>query len=178
MSILSKTRAYLSGPMENTDGTEWRNKVKKELSAQEIRFFDPYDKPFITSLPEDASIRQELIASRSEGDLDSVAEYMKPVRSDDLRLCDICDFAIVLVHPTIASYGTAEELTTLNRMKKPIFVAVAGGRNLCPLWVLGMLKPKYIYSSIEDIISMLKRIDSGDIPIDSDRWRLLHPDYR
>jgi hypothetical protein len=53
-----------------------------------------------------------------------------------------------------------------------------GGKNKTPLWMMGMLPHHYIYDSIEDIIVMIKDIDSGRKEIDSDRWRLLKEELR
>lgn len=179
--VLYRTRCYLSGHMEYADGRGWREDVKTQLADTKIIFLDPYHKPFATSFPEDEGTRKGLASRRESGtieDYEFLNEYFREVRSDDLRLCDIADFAIVHIIPSIASWGTAEELTTLNRMKKPIFVSIEGGKNKCPLWILGMLNHKYIYNNVGEVISMLRRIDNREINIDSKRWRLLNPEIR
>jgi hypothetical protein len=43
---------------------------------------------------------------------------------------------------------------------------------------MGQLKHKYIYDSIEDALTMVKKIDSGEVIIDSPTWRLLKKEYR
>lgn len=164
--------------MEYADGRGWRDYVKKELASTEIVFLDPYHKPFSTSLPEDDAARSRLKEAREKGDFAFLNTYMKQVRSDDLRLCDIGDFTITHITPEIASWGTAEELTTFNRMKKPIFLSVEGGKKKCPLWIFGMIPHNYIYNSVDEVITMLKKIDNREILIDSTRWRLLHPEIR
>ncbi len=179
--ILTRTRSYLSGHMEFADGRAWREDVKRELADTGIIFLDPYHKPFANSLPEDDASRKMLQLRKESGtpeDFDFLNTYFRQVRSDDLRLCDIADFAIVHIIPHIASWGTAEELTTLNRMKKPIFLSVEGGRTKCPLWILGMLKHNYIYNNVDEVIAMLRRIHKQEIKIDSTRWRLLNPEIR
>lgn len=177
--MLYRTRCYLSGSMEYTsDGRTWRTKVKEELKSTGVLFFDPYDKPFVTSLPEDEAIREEMKKARAEGNLEYVADYFRHVRADDLRLCDVSDFGIIHIEPKVSTWGTAEEFVTLNRMKKPIFMAVEGGRNNCPLWVLGTIPPKYIYNSVDEIIDVVNGINNRTIEIDSSRWRLLKPELR
>ena len=179
--LLRKTRCYLSGHMEYANGQPWREKVKDELSDTGIIFLDPYHKPFATSLPEDDEIREDLKVRRSRGtpeDYKYLGEYMRHVRSDDLRLCDIADFAIVHIIPEVASWGTAEELTTLNRMKKPIFLSVHGGKNKCPLWIFGMLKHSYIYNNVDEVIEMITKINNKQVEIDSSKWRLLNQEIR
>jgi hypothetical protein len=63
-------------------------------------------------------------------------------------------------------------------MKKPIFLSVEGGKKKCPLWILGMIPHKYIYNSVEEIVDMIRKIDGEKVKVDSDRWRLLKPEYR
>ncbi len=179
--LLYKTRCYLSGHMEYADGRRWREDVKTNLADLNIIFLDPYHKPFATSLPEDEAVRKQLALEKEKGTEESfeyLNKYMRHIRSDDLRLCDMADFAIVHIIPQIASWGTAEELTTLNRMKKPVFLSVDGGKKKCPLWIFGMLKHNYIYNSLEEVENMIKKIDNEEIKIDSTRWRLLNQEIR
>ena len=60
----------------------------------------------------------------------------------------------------------------VNLQKKPVFLSV-GDKKKCPLWIMGMLPHKYIYNNVEEILEMVKKIDSGEVFIDSDRWRIL-----
>ena len=53
-----------------------------------------------------------------------------------------------------------------------------GGKHETPLWMMGMLPNHYIYDSIEEVVDMVKKIDSGEKKIDSDRWRLLRKELR
>jgi hypothetical protein len=177
-NFLKKTRVYLIGHMEYTDGRGWRNDVKDELTPRGITVFDPYEKPFLNEIKEDEDARNDLKSWMRFGEYDKVTERMHEVRSDDLRLCDISDFFIAKIQPSIASWGSAEELTTANRMKKPIFLVVEGGKEKCPLWLMGMLKHKYIYNSVEEALDIIKKIDDGIIVPDSTRWRLLKPSFR
>ena len=109
---------------------------------------------------------------------DRVTEIMKTVRSYDLNLVDRSDFIIAHLVPDVASWGSAEEIVTAVRMKKPVFVSMEGGKSKTPLWMLGMFPHKYIYNSRDEIVEMLYAIDSGNKEIDSDRWRLLQKKYR
>ena len=103
---------------------------------------------------------------------------MKEIRIYDLNLVDRSDFIIAHIIPDVASWGSAEELVTANRAKKPIFLSIEGGKSKCPLWILGMIPHRYIYNSLEEIILTLKMIDIGELSIDSNRWRLLREEYR
>lgn len=176
--FLSGTRAYLCGHMEFKDGQDWRRQVERNLSYLGITFFNPYRKPFLHNIPEDNKARADLKRWMVSGDFDKVSERMREIRSYDLRLCDISDFVIVHIHPEIASWGSAEEIVTVVRMKKPIFMVVEGGKSKTPLWLLGMFPHKYVYDSVPEVIEVIKQIDSGKIKLSSERWRLLKPEYR
>ena len=103
---------------------------------------------------------------------------MRLVRSYDLNLVDRSDFIIAHLLPEVASWGSAEELVTAVRMKKPIFISMEGGKSQTPLWIMGMLPHHYIYDSVDDVLSMIHQINDGNKAIDSDRWRLLREDLR
>jgi len=178
-NILKGTRCYLVGHMEYSDGQGWRDRIEEEVgNKMGVTCFNPYKKPFVNQRPEDISTRKWLAENMQAGNLQIVHEHMKQVRADDLRLCDISDFFICHIIPKVASWGSAEEISTANRMKKPIFIAVEGGVQQTPLWLLGKLKPHYFYNNIEEIIDMLGKINRGEKEIDSDRWRLLREEFR
>lgn len=176
--ILARTRCYTIGHMEYKDGQAWRKKVESELGCRGITFFNPYEKPFLNDVPENVAARKRLSQWMKNGEYDLVAEQMRAIRCYDLRLVDLSDFLIAYIDPTVVTYGTIEELTTAVREKKPLFVCVEGGKKKCPLWILGMIPPKYVYNSIDEAIEILKGIDSGTIELSSDKWKLLKPEYR
>lgn len=178
MNFLSKTKTYLVGHMQYVSGRNWREEVTEQLSPLNITCFDPYKKPFIKDVEEDEASRQEMETWMKTKQYDRVTERMKRVRAYDLNLVDRSDFIIAHLFPEVASWGSAEEITLAVREKKPIFVSMEGGKAKTPLWMLGMLPHKYIYNSLDEIIEMLYAIDSGNKPIDSDRWRLLKQEYR
>ncbi len=179
MNLLKNTRVYTIGAMENDPaGANWRAEVTQRLGRLSIKVFDPYHKPFVNEVKEDEEARIMLKDWMANGEFDKVHARMKEVRSDDLRLCDVSDFFIARVNPKVASWGSAEELYTANRMKKPLFIVVDGGRRVTPLWLMGMLPDHYFYDTMDEALSMIERIDSGEKQIDSSRWRLLWEEYR
>ena len=175
---LFRTRCYLVGHMQYVDGQDWRDSVEKELKPLGIRIFNPYKKPFVKDVEEDEKTREKMLTAMENGWYNDVAKRMKRVRSYDLNLVDRSDFIVAHLLPDVASWGSAEELVTAVRMKKPIFISMEGGKEKTPLWMLGMIPHHYIYDSIEDVVNMIKDIDSGDKEIDSDRWRLLKKELR
>jgi hypothetical protein len=177
-NLLRKTRCYTVGTMQYADGRAWREIVTARFSNMGITTFDPYHKPFINEIKEDEAARAALKVQMENGEFDKVADRMRKVRSDDLRLCDVSDFAFVNIIPKVASWGSAEELVTFVRMKKPIFVVVEGGVKNTPLWIMGMLPYKYFYNTVEEALGMIEAIDKGLVETDSERWRLLKHEYR
>lgn len=164
--------------MQYLNGRNWRKEVTKELSKLNILCFNPYDKPFVKDVDESENSRTEMDFLLKNKKYDVLSEKLKTIRSYDLNLVDRSDFIIAHLVPEVASWGSAEEIVTAVRMKKPIFISIEGGKVKTPLWMFGMIPHKYIYNSIEEVINMINSIDSGDKPIDSDRWRLLKKEYR
>ena len=164
--------------MQYLSGRDWREEVTEKLTPLSITCFDPYKKPFIKDVAEDEASRQDKETWMKTKQYDRVTDKMKTVRAYDLNLVDRSDFIIAHLVPDVASWGSAEEIVTAVRMKKPIFISMEGGKAKTPLWMLGMLPHKYIYNSLDEGIEMLYAIDNEDKPIDSDRWRLLRKEYR
>jgi hypothetical protein len=178
MNNLYRTRCYLVGHMQYVSGRNWREYVEHELKPVGIKLFNPYKKPFVKDVEEDEETRKSIESKMAAAKYDDVTERMKRIRSYDLNLVDRSDFIIAHLIPEVASWGSAEEIVTAVRMKKPVFVSMEGGKKKTPLWMMGMFPHKYIYNSIEDLVAMLKKIDSGEKMIDSDRWRLLRKELR
>jgi hypothetical protein len=63
-------------------------------------------------------------------------------------------------------------------MKKPVFISMEGGKCNTPLWVMGWKIDNFIYDSIDEVLDVVKKIDSGEKEIDSKRWRLLKKELR
>ncbi len=177
-NLLYRTRCYLVGHMEYANGEDWRKIVERKLSRLGIITFNPYKKPFVKDLEEGDNFRRRMKEEMIRGNFDEVCRKMRQIRIYDLNLVDRSDFIIAHIIPNVASWGSAEELVTAVRMKKPTFISVEGGKKNTPLWLLGMFPHKYFYDSVEDVISMVSKVDSGEKTIDSDRWRLLSKEMR
>ena len=177
-NILYKTRTYLVGHMQYASGRDWRGHVEEELAPLGIQIFNPYKKPFVKDVNEDEDTRLSISHCMEHGYFNDVAERMKLIRSYDLNLVDRSDFIVAHLLPEVASWGSAEEIVTAVRMKKPMFISMEGGKRKTPLWMMGMLPHHYICDSIEEVVDMVKQIDNGEKKIDSDRWRLLRKELR
>lgn len=177
-NLLQKTKTYLVGHMQYVNGRDWRKEASKRLEKLGVTVFNPYDKPFLKDVDEDEAVRKEMLEMMDKGYYDEATKRMRTVRSYDLNLVDRSDFIIAHLIPDVASWGSAEEIVTAVRMKKPIFVSMEGGKKKTPLWMLAMFPHKYIYDSMEEVLDMIEMIDQGNKEIDSDRWRLLKKEYR
>lgn len=176
--LLYRTRTYLAGNLEfSSETTNWRTQVKQELEPLGIICFDPMQGNFINDQDESDEYRNKIISQRESGNWEEVQNFMKGVIEKDLRLIDIVDFVIFKFEFDKPTYGTTHELIMAQAEKKPIFV-VADDKRKVPLWLVGLLPEKYIYDSIESVISTVKLINSGEKPIDSRRWHLLKEKYR
>jgi len=178
MNILKNTKVYLAGNMEYTDDSvNWRAYVASELNNLDIKVLSPLDTIFINQNSETDEDRERLKTARENGQFEIVSEYMKGVIQKDLRLIDLCDYVIVNLEVKKPTFGTMHEIVIATQQKKPIFLSV-GDKTKCPLWLLGLLKPNYIYNNVDEILDMIHQIDSGKKEIDISRWRLLIPEYR
>ena len=178
LRVLNKTRTYLVGHMQYASGRDWREYVEGELEPLGVRIFNPYKKPFVKDVEEDEDTRLSLDHCQKHGYFNDVAERMSLVRSYDLNLVDRSAFIIAHLLPEVASWGSAEELVTAVRMKKPIFISMEGGKSKTPLWMMGMLPHHYIYNDVDEVLEMIHQINDGKKSIDSDRWRLLRKELR
>ena len=147
---LWRTRTYLVGHMQYASGQEWREYVQDELEKMNVVVYNPYKKPFVKDVDED----------------------------EVARLKTQKNMLVAHLIPDVASWGSAEELVTAIRMKKPVFLSIEGGKKKTPLWIMGMLPHKYIYNNVTEIVDKLKNIDSGKKAIDNERWRLLKKELR
>lgn len=176
--ILYKTKTYLVGAMEFKNGEDWRNKVTCELNKMGIVCMNPYHKPFMHGFDESDEYRQKLLNLRETGQYDELAKHCKSFRIYDLNLVDRSDFIIFYYDSDIPTIGSFEEFFWSNRLKKPVFVIVEQGKSRAPLWLYGTIPHRYIYNSIDEVIEQIKKINSGEIEINHDRWRLLKEIYR
>lgn len=177
-NLLCGCRVYTVGHMQYANGESWRLKIATEFDKLGIIVFDPYKKPFVEKIEEGEDTKSKLQHLLDTEQYGEAQRIMRKIRSYDLNLVDRSDFIVSHIIPNVASWGSAEELVTAVRMKKPTFISIEGGKKKCPFWLLGMFPDKYIYNSVDEIIEMVKKIDNGQKEMDSDRWRLLDKKYR
>ena len=177
-NLLNKTHCVCIGNIQQGDGRSFREYISKKLKEMGIIMWNHYKKPFITEFDESEEAIKYRIELLNNEEYDKVIEF-SPIRSYDLALMDKSDFIIFVYDPDVFTCGSWEEFFTANRIKRPIFFVNIKGKKHTPLWVFWTLKNHhYIYSSIEECLEMIKKINSGEIPLDSDRWRLMAEEYR
>lgn len=177
-NILKGAKTYLVGAMQYSNGRAWREEISEKLDAMGIVCFDPYKKPFVVEVQETEKTHAEIEELIQKGEYDEVARIFKRIRSYDLALVDKADFLIAYIDPEILTVGSWEEIFWSNRLKRAIFLIIEGGKNKCPYWLFGTIPHKYIYNSLDEVVEVLQKIDSGEKTIDNDRWRLLRPEFR
>lgn len=180
-NVLYRTKTYTVGAMEYADGSNWRKTVEDVLNPRGIIVFNPYKNPFDSKPDETPDIRKVMrgkMLEKGYENYEEVTKWAKGVRRYDLNLVDRSDFIIAYIIPDIASWGTAEELSAMVHGRKPMFIVMQGGKKNTPLWLMGELKHKYIYDSIDEALQMVINIDDGKVKIDSPSWRLLKKEYR
>ena len=177
-NVLQKTKCVCIGHMQYADGQKIREDISKKLGVMGIEMWNHYKKPFITNFDESPEMQSQLKRWLENGEFDRVIDY-SPIRIYDLALIDKSDFVIFIYDPDVVTCGSWEEFFTANRIKRPIFFVNIKGKKRTPLWVFWTLKNHhYIYNSIDECLETIEKINSGSIPLDSDRWRLLQIEHR
>jgi hypothetical protein len=177
MNLLRGQRTYLFGQMEYMDGSKWRDNVEAEFKKMGIIVFNPYKKPFIDGTQEDNEARAQLKQMRKEGRWEEIAHHMKKVKREDFRQVEASDFLFGYINMAYQTVGSWDEIFYAEEMEKPIFLIIEGGLPQTPLWLFGRIPIKYIYSSIEDAVQVVKNVNDGTKKIDSERWRIFKPEY-
>jgi hypothetical protein len=85
-------------------------------------------------------------------------------------MCDKADFAICYIDTDIHACGTYEELSWLNRSKKPVIIFCKQGKTGIPDWLFGTLPHQMFFDNIDQVITYLNGIDQGLDTRDFNRW--------
>lgn len=177
MNRLFYNRVYLSGPIDNAEdfGTGWRNQIKEQLRDLDLIFLDPCVKPMQAGYAcEDLENHQRRLEQKKRGDFETISREMRLIRCIDLRLADLCDFAVVHLDKNVYSTGTHEEIALLNRRKVPILVHMEQGKAALPDWYWGTLPHQHVFSTWDELSAYVRHVASDPPPIDTyNRWRFL-----
>lgn len=175
MGRLDKATFYLSGAIESAAdaGVGWRVTFRNlvEKSGLDIKIIDPTRKPGESAeqVAENKALQEAL---QREGRFEELRRFVHDFRHKDLRFVDISDATVVYVTPSIAQWGTANEVYEAERQHKPIFTVCEGGLRSMPRWLFDVVDTGEVYGTVEEVVSRLAQIDQQDQPLDP-RWVLV-----
>lgn len=180
MGKLDEATAYLSGSMEFAadHGVGWRRnfiKLSNEAGLN-IHYIDPTNKPGGKNIKvgEDKGVQEGL---QQAGRFQELREYVADYRRYDLRFVDISDLFIVSITPTIAQWGTANELYEAERQHKPRFAMISGGMSRLPRWLFDVFDDNEIFEDEKAVIDHLLKLNDGSLPMDK-KWVLVRKEIR
>lgn len=181
-NLLKGCHYYTGGPFEynnDSNASGWRRQVDEELAKIGCKHLDPMGGMFMDDNGETDVVRADMRQELKNGNWDKVVNYFSNVIYRDARAIDLSSFVIFNWHNwKIPTFGTHTELYISTVQRKPIFI-ICEDIDEVPFWILGLIKKKqYFYDSVESCIDMIKKIDSGEVEIDSKRWKILREDLR
>lgn len=185
MNLLRNTKAYLIGPIEQSnDPVGWRKRITHSLNEMGVKVYDPMVKPdWAPPLASEANKNQFLkimndVLDRhiTESDVNHY-EAFNWIRDVDLRYVHSSDF-IVCYLPKIFSMGSGEELTIAATAKKPILIWSDG--DLVPSsWLCSMLCQTsdsitdVFFKNEKSVIEYLQLVDRNEVAVDPMKWIFL-----
>lgn len=176
---LSKTKCYLIGAIEyDSSASLWRDEIKNQLHDLNILFLDPTDKPFVEKINEDDVFKANLKKYRERGNHKQLHRIMSQIRREDLSLVDKSDFTIHYLDLDKITCGSWEEWFLSIKIKRPSFLVCKQGISKIPLWCYGCVDSGYFFDNFNDLYELIRGLDSGIIPLDLKRWKLLAPEFR
>jgi hypothetical protein len=180
MGKLKEAICYLSGPIDKAKdlGKGWRIEFIEKAGHLGMKIIDPCNKPasFVHEVTGDVRTVSKM---REEGKWEELQKFVKKFRREDLRFTDVSDFLVVYIDPDVPSYGTLDELFTAEDQKKPLLCIVKGGISCLPTWLFGVFRLEEVFSTVDECIEHLNKVDSGKINIEEDRrWVLFRKELR
>lgn len=174
MENLKYAICYLIGGIDRQpdNGAGWRERVKKDFADFGMCFIDPLNKPVNIGLEDDdARDRRKLL--KSIGEYDEFSRLMKEIRTIDLLFTDKADMAICYIDVEYHMCGTYEEITSLNRSKRPILIVCKQGKQNVPDWLFGMLPHQFFFDDFSQLRSYLTFVNEAVKPLHK-RWKFLN----
>lgn len=173
MNRLKNSITYLAGSIDCCPnlGADWREYITPHLQELGVKVINPLNKPIVGfNFEGDMECRLGRKQWKTDGEYDRLSNYMKKIRSDDLRCVDKSDFLIVYLDMNIIFAGTSEEISLANRQKKPILIVCKQGKEHIPDWFYGMIPHELFFSTFDECIEYLNHINC-DLDIDDlNRW--------
>lgn len=165
------TKTYLVGAMDRVldGGKSWRNKITPSLESFGIKIINPCEKT-VHGIKEDDETRWWIDYYKETKQYSKIREKFSIIRNADLRCVDISDFIIAHIDLNVHACGTYEEIVTANRQKKPVLIWCEQGKNKAPNWLFFMLPHEHIFSSYDELMTYLSKIDKCEDLRNLSRW--------
>lgn len=164
MSFLQDKRVYLSGPIENGDGSNWRDEPTKILTERfKINIFDPFKDPKQQWLP-------ALKEARENEDYDEIQKIARSFVRKDLCMVDRSDFLIAYLPHKVSTTGTHHEIINSVNAKKPTLLVCPQGKQYAPLWYFGFISHEVVFGSWEALYEYLEKVNQGEYKGKNHRW--------
>lgn len=171
---LKNMRTYLVGAMDRVPdgGVGWRNKITPHLESMNISVLNPCSK-IMSGIKENDETRWWIEYYKETEQYQKIRDIYSNIRNADLRCVDISDFLICHVDMNVHMCGSYEEIVTANRQKKPILVWCEQGKQKAPNWLFFMLPHEHIFSTMEDLINYLNKVNESTHTDNLNRWLFL-----
>jgi nucleoside 2-deoxyribosyltransferase len=165
--VLKGKRAYLSGPIEHSDGKDWRAEPKNVLINQfGIDLFDPYVDPKQQWAP-------MLVQARQEKNYAEMQRIAHDFLRKDLSLVDHSDLIIAYLPRNVATVGTVHEIIVSNTEKKPTLLICPEGKEFISFWYYGFIPLDFMFGSWEELYQYLREVNEGKHK-KNDRWAYIY----
>ena len=167
VGVLAGTRVYLSGPIENGNGPDWRIEPKRVLTERfKINVFDPFKDPKQQWVP-------DLNKARATKDYETMVNIAKSFVRKDLAIVDRSDFVISYMPHKVPTTGTHHEVINSNNSKKPTLIVCPQGKEFVPLWYFGFIPHECMFGSWDELYKYLEDVENG-LQKENNRWHFVY----
>lgn len=166
MNLLKNHLCYLSGPMDRVNerfAMSWRADLTNSLHFRDIGVLNPCNKPIISDYKENSDFKENIKQLKSEGKLEEVADKMKQICRDDLRMVDKADFLIALIDLDVHMCGTYHEVFEAISKRTPCLTMFRQGKHNAPNWLYGVIPQEFMFSDFFHLLEYVDNISSGKI---------------
>jgi hypothetical protein len=151
-------------------GVIWRRRITPILKASGIGVLDPSDKPTQFAI-EDASFRSTVNDLKNSNQFDEVKSMMRDIAAIDLRMVDIAHFVIMYMDIDSHMCGSYHEAFLSIQQKKPLLIVCEQGKENIPNWLFGVMPHEHMFSSFDELMLYIDRVDYGGEEEHYNRWR-------
>jgi hypothetical protein len=162
--MLNGSKAYLSGPMEFSNGDYRTQPAIELLKTFGIQVFDPALDPKEQWVPD---IKQ----AKADKDYMRIKSIAERFFRKDLGMLYQCDMTIAFLPYKVPTVGTHHEIIESWRCMKPTLLVCPDGIENIPVWYFGFMPLEHMFSSWDSLYDYLRRVDSGDAY--DDTWYIL-----